>query len=233
MTFYHHQTIKRYTSAMLSLFNDIHIVRTDENGVVERDSVVPIKFASTQKAYTLADEDYDQLRESNYNVLPRFSLGISGMTAGKERDTNKLNKIGKLDVSTDPNEKAIWSYNSVAYNIDFELSILAKTFTDLTIIIEQILPMFNPTYNMKFRDLDFHEEYRTVPIRLNGVDMDLDVDLDLDGDVRFVTATMSLTVEANLYPSIKESKLIHHVDAKLHARDARLDYTDDALIPQV
>ena len=214
MTYFHHQTIRRYTSALLDLFNDIHIVTYDETdpSVVTRDTIVPIKFASTQKAFQLEESEYQRLQSSDYNVLPRFSLAINSLSKTPEKQTNKQNKV-EVENFVDANNKSMkWTYNSVVYDLGFDLNIIARTFTDLTIIIEQILPMFNPTYPLKIKDLTFHDKYRTVPIKLEGVEMDLDVDLAIDDNIRFVNATLSFSISTNIYPPIKE-----HVNVNLHS----------------
>jgi hypothetical protein len=217
MTYYHHQTIRRYVAAMTDLFNDIHIVQYDDVDptIVTRDTVVPIRFSSTQKAHTFKESEYEKMQADDYNVLPRFSLGLSTLERKAESDTNKHNKVERQDFTDPNNKKMTWTYNSVSYNLNFELNILAKTFTDLTIIVEQILPMFNPSYPLKFKDMEFHDTYRTIPVKLNDVSFDLDVDLDFDSDVRFVNANLSFTIESNLYPPIKDSKIIEHLQVNL------------------
>jgi hypothetical protein len=107
-------------------------------------------------------------------------------------------------------------YNSVSYNFDYTISILSDSFTELTMLLEQIIPMFNPTYSIKIKEMDFQTEYRSVPLRLNDVSVDLDMDLGMDDDIRFVNATLSLSIDANLYPPIKDGKIINHVITNLY-----------------
>jgi hypothetical protein len=205
--------MRRYTSALIDTFNDLHIKRFKNDGTVDNDYIVPVKFGSAQKAFTLSEDDFSKYRESKYNIVPRIALSFDGMSRASERDTNKLNKTIKFH----SDEKTLtYSFNSVSWTMDFTLSILADTFTDLTMIIEQIVPMFNPTYSLKMKDLDFHDEYRNVPLRLSGVSTNLDIDLSMDDDIRFVTAELNLSIDANLYPPIKDGKIINHVILNLY-----------------
>jgi hypothetical protein len=205
--------LRRYTAALKDTFNDIHVKRFSETNIEESDYIVPISFASAQKAYTLTDDDYTKYRESKYNVLPRMALSFDGMSKAPERDTNKLNKTLKIN---DDGKNITYTYNSVAWTFDFTLHILADTFTDLTMIVEQIVPMFNPTYTLKIKDIEFHSEYTNIPVKINEVSWNLDTDLSMDDNIRLVTAEISLSLNGNLYPPIKDGKIINHVIANVY-----------------
>ena len=213
MNFFHHYSMRRYTAALKDTFNDIHVVRYSDTGVKENDFIVPISFSSPQKAYALTQDDYTKYRESRYNVIPRMSLSFDGMNRAVERETNKLNKTIKI---SEDGKNTTYTYNSVAWNLDFTIHILSDSFTELTMIVEQILPMFNPTYTLKMKDIEFHNEYTNIPVRLNGVNWNLDMDISMDDDIRFVGAELSLSVNANIYPPIKDGKIINHVIAKIY-----------------
>jgi len=207
MNYFHHYSIRRYTAAILDSFNDIHIKRFKPDGTVDNDYIVPIKFGSAQKAFMLSEDDFMKYREAKYNVLPRISLSFDGMTKANNRETNKLNQVMFLD----NNSNLKYTYNSVSYNLEYSLNILTDTFTDLTIILEQIIPLFNPTYNLKIKDMDFHDEYRIAPLRLTGISTELDVDLTMDDDIRLCSGIISFSIDANLFPPIKDSKIIYHI----------------------
>lgn len=213
MQFFHHYTFRRYTSAILDTFNDMHIVRFHDDGTVDRDVTVPITFASKQKAFELTTDDFSKYREQKYNVIPRISLSFDGLTKSAEKETNKLNKSMKFN---EDGKTLTYMYNSVSYSFDYTISILSDSFTELTMLLEQIIPMFNPTYSIKIKEMDFQTEYRSVPLRLNDVSVDLDMDLGMDDDIRFVNATLSLSIDANLYPPIKDGKIVNHVITNLY-----------------
>jgi hypothetical protein len=191
----------------------MHVVRFNDDGTVGRDVTIPITFASKQKAFELTSDDFAKYREQKYNVLPRLSLSFDGMSKAAEKETNKLNKVMKFNAD---GKTLTYTYNSVSWNFDFTVSILTDSFTELTMLVEQIVPMFNPTYSIKIKDMDFQEEYRSVPLRLNDVSWDLDMDLSMDDDIRFCNATLSLSIDANLYPPIKDGKIVNHVITNLY-----------------
>jgi hypothetical protein len=191
----------------------MHIVRFHDDGTIDRDVTVPITFASKQKAFELTADDFSKYREQKYNVIPRISLSFDGLSKSAEKETNKLNKTMKFN---EDGKTLTYTYNSVSYNFDYTISILSDSFTELTMLLEQIIPMFNPTYSIKIKEMDFQTEYRSVPLRLNDVSVDLDMDLGMDDDIRFVNATLSLSIDANLYPPIKDGKIINHVITNLY-----------------
>jgi hypothetical protein len=213
MQFYHHYSIRRYTSAILDTFNDMHITRFNNDGTIDKDVIIPIGFASKQKSFAFTDDDYTKYRESKYNVIPRIALSFDGMSRASEKETNKLNKSQKFN---EDGKTLTYTYNSVSWSLEYTISILTDSFTDLTMLVEQIIPLFNPTYSIKIKDMDFHTDFRSVPLRLNDVSLDLDVDLGMDDDIRFCTATLSLSIDANIYPPIRDGKIVNHVITNLY-----------------
>ena len=57
----------------------------------------------------------------------------------------------------------------VPYNIGFELSILSKLNDDALQIVEQILPYFQPSFNLSVDLVDSIGEKRDIPVVLNSV----------------------------------------------------------------
>ena len=59
----------------------------------------------------------------------------------------------------------------VPYNMDFELSIMAKVNDDMLQIVEQILPYFQPSYNVTIEIVERIKEKRDIPIVLENITM--------------------------------------------------------------
>ena len=66
----------------------------------------------------------------------------------------------------------------VPYNMQFELSIMTKLNDDMLQIVEQILPYFQPSYNLTINLVDDITEKRDVPIVLDGITMSDDYEGD-------------------------------------------------------
>lgn len=209
--YYHFNSIRKYTVSLLDTFGDIEIPRYDEDGQVIKVITVPIVFSSRERAVQLVEQDY-ATNNGSANILPRLALSLDAMNKATNRDTNKSRKI---NVTTKDDSNYTFHYNSVAYDLSFTLHILARTMSDLTIILEQILPQFRPTLNIRMQELDFVENDETIPISFDGVSFDFPIDTDIDSDIRTITADIALTMRGNLYLPIKDAKIVKEVYANL------------------
>jgi hypothetical protein len=206
MQFYSHQSIKKYTIALLDTFNDLYIERLDANQTKSYHNV-PITYGSKDKAFVFSDMDREQYLKGNYNILPRMAFSIITMTKDQKRDTNRLHKINKVVNGNN----ITFQYNAVSYILTCELAIACRSMTELTMILEQILPRFNPSINLSIRELDILEEPTSVPVSLMSVDLDTPTNFGSDDDIRIVGANLMLELKANIYQPFTDSAMIENV----------------------
>lgn len=208
MEYFYHNSIRNYTIAILDLFNDIQVPRYDEDGNRINDITVPIKMGNKDKAFILSDEDIENLISGNVFVLPRMALEFESMTKALERDTNKLHKINKKYL----NELSYqYHYNAVAYDFNFIIHIATRTFSDATIIVEQIAPLFRPDITIKIQELDIQDEPTSVPVTIGDFSFTLPSDLGED-DIRLIEVSVPITVKGNLYLPIKDASIIKNLE---------------------
>jgi hypothetical protein len=213
MDFFHHQTIRKYTASLLDTFNDIYIQRTDKNNNLIYHNV-PVTFGSKDKAFVFSELDLEQWKSGNYNILPRMSLSLLSMTADTARNTNRLHVINK----TINGNNISFQYNAVAYKLKYQLDIATKSLTELSMVLEQILPYFNPSLNINVMELDILEEPTSIKISLDGVDLDLPEGLAVDAELRIVGARLSLSLYGNIYMPFKDSAVIKLVRLYLNSQ---------------
>ena len=193
---FHHGTIRKYTAAMLDLFNDLEIQYQDSNGNT-RARNIPIKYSSKEKYKELDNYSAEQLTSGNVNVLPRAALALSTMIKAEQRIQNKNLKIGKVK-----QENAFeYMYNSVPYEFTFELAIICRGMNEAAMIIEQIAPKFNPTVNIDVWDAENLDEPTRIPVRLLDVSVENNEYDELSSNL--VTVNIGLSIMGNLYPPIK------------------------------
>lgn len=232
MNYFHHSSVKNYTIALLDLFNDIHLPRYSEDGERLQDIVLPISFGSREKAYQLNDVDIENLLNGNVNILPRMALEFNSLSKAMERNTNKNHKINKRSANTSEILETEYQYNSVSYDFDFTLHIATRTFTDATIIIEQIAPMFRPDYSIKIQELDIQEEPTTIPVAIGDFDITIpEVD---ETEIRIIEVSLPLVIKGNLYLPIKEDKIINDLNINIIDTDIKrniksIDYEIDPI----
>lgn len=193
---FHHGTIKKYTAALLDLFNNFEIQTVDSNGNVISKNI-PIKYAVREKATIFDDYTTEQILSGNHNVLPRSSLSLVALIRSDNRITNKNMKINI--VATE--DSLDYMYNSVPYELTYELNIQCRGMNEATMIIEQILPKFNPIYNIDIYDAENLSEPTRVPVKLLDVSIQAEDYEELSTNI--ILITMSFSVQGNMYPPIK------------------------------
>ena len=86
----------------------------------------------------------------------------------------------------------------VPYNINMQLSILAKLNEDAIQILEQILPYFQPAFNLTIDLVDVIGEKRDMPITLEGIQMEDNYEDDFLTR-RALVYTMTFTCKTYLF----------------------------------
>lgn len=206
MKFYHHQTLSKLTLALLDTFNDVAVERYDEQGLRLGDYTVPIVFGGRDKAYVLSEQDSEAMLRGNVNILPRMALTFESLVPARNRQTNKYIKINK-DIGT---EKIAFQYNAVPMDFTFMINIATRTMSDMSMIVEQILPYFNPTYSLFINELEIQDVPTSIPVSMDDVSIVLPEEYEPD-EIRIIEGTISLTVKGNLYPPIKEAGKVEKV----------------------
>lgn len=193
---FHHGTIRKYTAALLDLFNDMEIQYADSNGNT-RARNIPIKYSSIEKHKELDNFSAEQLLSGNTNVLPRASLALSTMTKAEQRIQNK-----NLKINTVKKESAFeYMYNSVPYEFTFELAVMCRGMNEASMVIEQIAPKFNPTINIDVWDAENLNEPTRIPVKLLDIGIESNEYDELSSNI--VTVNIGLSIMGNLYPPIK------------------------------
>lgn len=199
--FYHHNTIRTYTGALLNLFNDLEVQYKNSLGEVTSRNI-PVRFASKEKSKILDEYTQEQLTSGNYNVLPRASLAWSSMMRSDQRTTNKNVKI-----NTKANEDTFeFLFNSVPYEFTYELSIICRGMNEATMIIEQVASRFNPIVNIDVYDATNLDEPTRIPIQLLDIGVTPDEYEEISSNI--VTVSFGLSLKGNMYPPIRSLERI-------------------------
>ena len=224
MKYYSHKSIRKLIAALLETFSDIQIERRDKNGNILAHSPIPLLFGSNDRTTILRKQDLEQLKAGNYNSLPRGALNIVSVIKDLSRNTNRLSPIFTSAVSN-INQEYDHSLNSAAYDITFELIFISRTMTDATVIMETVLPRFNPTLNIRYKELDIDITESSVPIALDTVELSVDNDFS-ENNIRLITTTFYIRAKSNLYHPITNVKLIDEFVGKVKAITDEEKYID-------
>ena len=167
--YFYHEILRKTVIAFGTLFNDIIIKHTNSSDDVVSTIKVPLAYGPTQK-FLARLEQSPNLSKPTQITLPRMSFEFTGITYDSSR---KVTTTQQFTVSDSTNENVTKkAYMPVPYNMQFELSIMSKLNDDALQIVEQILPYFQPSYNLTVTLINNGvDEKRDIPIILENVTM--------------------------------------------------------------
>lgn len=171
-TYYYHQIIRRTIIAFGTLFNDIHIQHANADDDVISDLKVPLAYGPIQKFLAKIQQQKD-LAKPIAITLPRMSFE---MTSISYDGTRKAGVTQTFKASDGQNLKKV--FMPVPYNIGFQLSLIAKLNDDALQVVEQILPFFQPAFNLTVDLVDSIGEKRDIPVVLDSVSFQDDYEGD-------------------------------------------------------
>jgi hypothetical protein len=166
--YFYHEILRKTVIAFGSLFNNITIKHFDSSGNVSSVIKVPLAYGPTQKFLARLEQSPD-LNKPVQITLPRMSFELTGLTYDASRKVSTTQFFTTKDSTDGSITKK--SYMPVPYNLQFELSIMAKLNDDALQITEQILPYFQPSYNITVELVDSINEKRDIPVILENITM--------------------------------------------------------------
>ena len=204
---FYHETTRKIVVAFGTLFNDIHLVRKDNSGVIQQSMKVPLAYGPRQKYLVRLADDPARSKQTAV-TLPRIGFEIAGLSYDPTRKLQRVQKFKKVKGAKA--SQLDTQYMPVPYNIDFELYILSKQSDDALQIVEQILPYFQPDYTVTINDNTDMGVKRDVPVILNSIAYEDDYQGDF-ASRRAIIYTLSFTAKFYLYGPVTSSKVIKTV----------------------
>lgn len=197
-TYYYHEIIRKTIIGFGTLFNEIYIRHKDSDGGTFSEIKVPLAYGPMQK-FLAKIQQQEQLNKPVALTLPRMSFE---MVSIQYDATRKSGVSQSFKASDGTNLKKV--FMPVPYNIGFELSILTKLNDDALQIVEQILPYFQPSFNITIDLVDSIGEKRDIPIVLNTTSFQDDYEGDFSTR-RSLIYTLGFTAKTYLFGPIAES----------------------------
>jgi len=198
-TYYYHEIIRKTIIAFGTLFNQIYIKHKDGDGDPYSEMRVPLAYGPTQK-FLARLEQQSNLNKPVQITLPRMSFEMTSIDYDASRKTGVTQTFKAVDDGG--NIKKV--FMPVPYNIGFELSILCKLNDDALQIVEQILPYFQPSFNMTIDLVDSIGEKRDIPVVLNSVAFQDDYEGDFSTR-RALIYTLQFTVKTYLFGPVADN----------------------------
>ena len=164
--YFYNEILRKTVISFGSLFNDISIKHTNSSNQVVSTIKVPLAYGPTQKFLARLEQSPD-LNKPVQITLPRMSFEFTGLTYDASRKVSTTQTFTSTSQSDGSVIKK--TYMPVPYNMQFELAIMTKLNDDALQIVEQILPYFQPSYNLTVELIDEINEKRDIPIVLENI----------------------------------------------------------------
>ena len=208
-----HGLLRKYVIYFGTLFNNIWLKRTDNDGNLIQTMKVPLNYGPREKFLARLDGNPELQRQIAIQ-LPRMTFEMTGMYYDPSR---KLNAVNKTSAPVPGQEgRTRYQYQPVPYNIDFTLSIMVKNIEDGTYIIEQILPYFNPVWTATLNlNPDLNQKH-DVPITLDNITSEDTYEGDFINR-RAVIWTLSFTMKGYFFGPTQQANglIIRDIDVNL------------------
>ena len=199
--YFYNEILRRTIIGFGTLFNNLTIKATNASDSVVSVTKVPLAYGPTQKFLARLEQSAD-LNKSTAMTLPRMSFEFTGLTYDPSRKVTTTQTFVVKDPDTGEETKK--GFMPVPYNMQFELAIMCKVNDYAFQIVEQILPYFQPAYNLTVELVEGIKEKRDVPVVLENITMEDDYTGDFK-ERRVLLYTLRFTAKTYMYGPVSSA----------------------------
>ena len=187
--YFYNEILRKTIISFGTLFNGLTI---KQDGSTVK---VPLAYGPTQK-FLARLEQAPNLSQATQISLPRMSFEFTGLTYDSSRKVTTTQTIGVKNPDDGTDIKKV--FMPVPYNMQFELAIMCKLNDDALQLVEQILPFFQPQYNLTINLVSLINEKKDVPVVLENITMDDQYEGDFTSR-RVLLYTLRFTAKTYLF----------------------------------
>jgi len=199
-------TIRKAVVAFGNMFNNITVDRKDSNGDIIQTIKVPLSYSPKQKFLTKIRQQPNIDTQSLQVIVPRMGFEMVSLDYDPNRKIAPIQQSRTINSST----SASAQYAPTPYNINMLLYIYVKNQDDGLQIVEQILPYFNPDYNLTLKAIPELDIKNDLPILLNSIGFEDDYEGDMTTR-RSIIWTMNFIMKLNFYGPVNKQGIIKKV----------------------
>lgn len=213
-THFKNDSIRKLVVAFGSLFNNIQLEQTDENGDA-RLFTVPLTYAAKEKFIKRLTEPSSISDKTRIEIsLPRMSFELLQLAYDPVRKFNKTNRT----LSTQTGANFASSYAEVPYNFAFGVNVYTRNLEENLQIMEQILPYFSPEFVVSLNMNSLYEDI-DVPISIGNTTLTQEYEGDFSTR-RFVVSTFQFIAKSYIYGKISTAADVTEISsAKFNISD--------------
>jgi hypothetical protein len=217
-SYYYPATIRAVVTSVLAFFNDIHVHRLDDHGVLVKDLTIPIKFGPVDKSFQFRAEK--EFGATYYISLPNITFALTNIQYDSDRamGVNEIRTFYDDKIGLD-NLNDFWTdVQPTPYDLTFSMQILTESMDDWCQIMENILPYFKPAVYLRVKEFSFLDIERDLQMTLSNVATDFLMEQG-EEDKRYVNGSLDFTVKCVLYTPVKNAKIIKQIQSRYLAYD--------------
>ena len=185
------------------MFNNIHLDRRNANGEIIQTLKVPLSYAPRNKFIARIQASPLAYENSFETFLPRMGFEITGVAY----DPTRRISLVQQNRSQVTNNLVNSQYAPSPYNIGITLYVYTKNQDDGLQIIEQILPYFNPDYNLTLNAIPDLNIKNDLPILLEGINYEDDYENDFT-QRRAIIWSLNFNLKLNFFGPISKQGII-------------------------
>ena len=199
-TYYYHEIVRRTIIAFGTLFNNIEIKHKTQSGDAFSSVKVPIAYGPTEKFLARLEQKPDP-RQRVAITLPRLAFEMDSISYDNQR---KVSTMQTFKAFATDGSKARKVFMPVPYNLGFKLYAMTQYNEDSLQIIEQILPFFQPSFNLTVDLVKSIGEKRDIPMVLENVSFQDNYDSGMD-EKRVIIYTLEFTAKTYLFGPVADT----------------------------
>ncbi len=219
---FYHKSIRNVILVFGTLFNEIQILRTNNNDEEQQRFTVPLSYSSKEKwlARLRQGVQLDGEETTVQMSLPRMGFELTNVSYDPQRKhiTTTQRKV------CDPNNpnSLLATFTPVPYDLELSLYIMVDKQNDGLQIVEQILPFFTPEFTVSIKSVKDLYDSVDVPFILNSTTIEDNFEGSME-ERRVVIWTLTFTAKAQIFGFVNEQGIIRKVIANLREFDGTLD----------
>ena len=213
-TYHYHEIIRKTIIAFGTLFNTIELRHKKQDGSNFSTVKVPIAYGPAEKFIARLEQKPDPRRRVSI-TLPRLAFELVSIQYDNSRKISTMQTFKTF--TKDGSKTAKKVFMPVPYNLGIRLSIMSQYNEDAMQIIEQILPVFQPSFNVTVDLVESIGEKRDIPMVLDNVSFDDNYESGYE-EKRVIVHTLDFTAKTFLFGPIADSSegLIKKVQVDYH-----------------
>lgn len=196
------------------MFNNIHINRLNADGTIAKTLRVPLSYAPKQKFLARIAAQPESFEQSFATFLPRLSFEMMGLQYDPNRKVSILQQNRAVNAGSTNTLNA--QYAPTPYNISMSLYLYSKNQDDGLQIIEQILPYFNPDYNLTLNAIPAMGIKNDLPIILDNITYEDEYEGDFSTR-RSIIWTLNFTMKLNFYGPVTSQGIIRTTNVSTYS----------------